>query len=108
MYNFDPFPQTEDIQHLLKWLCTTPKTTCIRVNPLRSSIDEITALLLESFKRHHPSIECPNISAIKGIPEVILIENLKNCNDLVPIPDGKEIIVDVSCAASILRGISNE
>ncbi|XP_037031030.1 tRNA (cytosine(72)-C(5))-methyltransferase NSUN6 isoform X2 [Bradysia coprophila] len=94
----------EKVQHLLEWLCTTPKTTCIRVNLLRSSTDDIKSLLLESFKKHHPSSKCPNISAIKDIPEVILIDNLKECNDLVAIPDGKEVVVDVSCSASILRG----
>lgn len=55
--------------------------------------------------KNHPSYECPKISTNNRFPEVILIENLKDTNDLQSIPDGKEVIVDVHCAASILRGI---
>lgn len=85
---------------------TAPKTTCIRVNLLRNSTEKIKSLLMDAFIKNHPLCECPKISTIKDFPEVILIENLKDVNDLQSIPDGKEVIVDVNCAASILRGIT--
>lgn len=99
------FLQAQDIDYLLKWLCTTPKTTCIRINMLRTSTDDVQSLLLAAFTKNHPLCECPKISIMKEFPEVILIENLKDTNDLRSIPEGKEVIVDVTCAASILRGI---
>lgn len=99
------FLQIQDIDYLLQWLCTTPKTTCIRINMLRTSTNDVQGLLSDEFKKNHPLSECPKISIIEQFPEVILIGNLKDTNDLRSIPDGKEVIVDVTCAASILRGI---
>lgn len=94
-------------ESLLKWLCTTPKTTCIRVNLLRTTTDIVSALLLDVFKTNHPSFACPKIFINDEFPEVILIENLNDTDDPLPIPEQKEVVVDVNCAASILRGMRN-
>lgn len=67
------------------------------------SRDDTKNLLLEELKNYHPT-DNPKISLIEELPEVILFQNLSEANDLTSIPDGKEIIVDVHCAASILRG----
>lgn len=106
MIFFSFFLQTQNIDSLVEWLGTTPKTTSIRVNLLKRSTDDVKTLLLDALKENHPSYECPKISISKEFPEVILIENLKETNDLQAISGGKEIIVDVNCAASILRGMS--
>ncbi len=99
------YSQTQNINPVLVWLRTTPKTTCIRVNLLQTSSDEIKRLLLDALMKNHPAIiEYPRVSTVENFPEVILIENLRNTNDLVSIAAGKEVIVDVNCAASILRG----
>lgn len=98
------FYQDHDVVRLLEWLCTTPKTTCIRVNVLRNSPTDIRSSLLEAFVKHHPSIECPNISSVNGFPEVMLVDSLNDSKNLERIPNGKEVIVDVNCGASILRG----
>lgn len=93
------------MESLLEWLSNTPKTTCIRVNLLRTTTDNIKSRLLEAFIKHHPSFECPQICINEKIPEVILIGNINDTNDLQSIPEQKEVVVDVNCAASILRGI---
>lgn len=94
-----------DIHTLLEWLCTTPKTTSVRVNLLRTTTDNIKLLLLDAFTKNYPSHDPPKIFIPKEFPEVILIGNLDNTEDLINNPKLKEVIVDVNCATSILRGM---
>lgn len=101
------FFQAKDIDTLLEWLCTTPKTTCIRVNLLRTTTDKIKSLLLDELVKNHPTYEIPKIIINDDFPEVILVGNINGDNDLRSETERKEVVVDVNCAASILRGTEN-
>lgn len=74
---------------------------------LRTTTDEITSLFQDAFVKSHPLNDIPEIITNEEFPEVILIGNINDHNELQCITDRKEVIVDVNCAASILRGIEH-
>lgn len=87
---------------MLQWICRTPKTTTIRCNLLKNSSENVCTEITKYWNDRNilPKIEINN-----QIPELITIKNLNTKMNLSPNLDiQKEIIVDVSCGASILRG----
>ncbi|KAF2903633.1 hypothetical protein ILUMI_02540 [Ignelater luminosus] len=96
---------------LLKWLCTSPQVTSFRVNTLNYTTnevqtriaDEIKKLLLKTAIKVQHDLIAPNIEIHSVLPEVILLHNL-NKNWLSLETQLKEIVIDVNCAAAVLRG----
>lgn len=90
---------------MIEWLQKTPKITTIRINLLRTSGDVVKSHISEMLTKLEYLPSCPKVELFEAIPELILIhgmdESLICCQ---PHPEYKEIIVDVSCAAAILRG----
>lgn len=91
--------QPDRVERYLKWLCTTPKITTIRINTLKSCFNEIQRYINENT---NDVVPVPLVMDFATIPEILLIENWYN----VPAEqcDSKEIIVDSICGAAILRG----
>lgn len=96
---------------LLAWLCKTPQTTTIRVNLLKTTPEllrqQIQDNLTEMTTNH--SHLMPKVLIHNTLTDVITIEPLHTTNFRNEIvvqsdPNLKEVIVDVSCGASILRG----
>lgn len=84
---------------LLAWMCLTPKTTTVRVNQLKTTADEL-CLKVEN------SILLPEMPSIRVHPHFSNILSISSFDGASTIPVGelKEIVVDVKCAASLLRG----
>ncbi|XP_055904166.1 tRNA (cytosine(72)-C(5))-methyltransferase NSUN6 [Eupeodes corollae] len=89
------------INTLLEWMCRTPSTTTYRINPLLSSITDFSAKLQAILSTKYKNT--PKIFSINGIPEVICISKLDEVPKL-PSKDLKEVMVDSSCGAAVLRG----
>lgn len=89
----------DEADRYLKWLCTTPKTTTIRINTLTSSSDAIRKHIDENTDGVAVK---PMLRDFAAIPCVLIIENehdlpVEQCNR-------KEIVVDTVCGAAVLRG----
>lgn len=88
----------------MQWLTTTPKVTTFRVNTLNRTTNEAKVLIenkISELKRLLPV----SIQLHSDIPEVILIENGKlNAKSPAYNQLYKEIVVDASCGAAVLRG----
>lgn len=89
----------------MEWLQQTPKTTVVRVNTLRTSCEavkiHIEKTLLEAT--YLPALAI--VDKQKDLPEVLLIGSIDGkLLSREPQSDCKEIIVDTSCAAAVLRG----
>ncbi|XP_055855131.1 tRNA (cytosine(72)-C(5))-methyltransferase NSUN6 [Episyrphus balteatus] len=95
------FKQQPGTRQLLEWLCRTPSTTTYRINLLSSSISDFTAKLQQTLSTKYQNI--PKVFHINGIPEVICIPKVDGVSTS-PLKDLKEIMVDSSCGAAILRG----
>ncbi|XP_055307380.1 tRNA (cytosine(72)-C(5))-methyltransferase NSUN6 isoform X2 [Sitodiplosis mosellana] len=92
------------IEKLVKWLQVAPKTTTIRVNLLHTSTDNVISYILETLEKCDlPGL--PIVQRLPDIPEMIIIHSIdKNLINRLPKSGYKEIIVDVCCAAAVLRG----
>lgn len=89
----------------MKWLQETPKTTTIRVNLLRTSIDEVKAFISKMLMDLKYLPNCPQVEAFEPIPEMLLIRSIdEKLISRQPRSECKEIIVDVFCGAAVLRG----
>ncbi|KAL1509085.1 hypothetical protein ABEB36_003881 [Hypothenemus hampei] len=86
----------------LKWLCTSPKLTTFRINTLKTSKDVVQQLIQDqldkimgfNIAKAEFSILVDNVIEIKHVPSDLSSS----------IQESKEIIVDVECAAAVLRG----
>lgn len=87
------------MENLLAWMCRTPKTTTIRVNQLKIKAEELCLKVEKSLMLP----EMPNIRVHPYISDILNIYSFEGRNT-TPLEELKEIVVDVNCAASILRG----
>ncbi|EDW40304.1 GL24972 [Drosophila persimilis] len=94
------------VSQLLEWLCRTPRVTTYRVNRLRTNVETHKAQLEEHLARRYPcGQQAPRIYGLADLPEVLCIAPLEAELALsVPDPTLKEVIVDTSCGAALLRG----
>lgn len=87
---------------MVKWLQETPKTTTIRVNFRHVSVATVKAHILKTITDLEYLPICPNIDVFQPIPEIIFIQNVDG--NLISQHENKEVIVDVPCGVSVLRG----
>lgn len=89
----------------MEWLQRTPKTTTIRVNLLQTSTDNVIAHISTILQQCDYLSSVPLVQRFDPLPEMIMIHSLdENSKNLKPNPEWKEVIIDVSCAAAVLRG----
>ncbi|KAL5291419.1 NSUN6 family protein [Megaselia abdita] len=87
-------PHFEDF---LQWLCETPKITTYRVNHLETTTENFANKVRSSSQ----SFQC-TVTTDPNLPEVVFLSKGKKLakHD----PTLKEVIVDKSCGAALLRG----
>ncbi|KAJ8918586.1 hypothetical protein NQ315_013091 [Exocentrus adspersus] len=99
--NCDIRISNEQYEKTLKWLGSPPKITSYRVNTLKTNSEEVLARIQKHISEvlgssFQVKVEIPAI-----IPNVVIIHSyFKEGFDRYD----KEIIVDVDCAAAVLRG----
>lgn len=93
--------QADELERYLKWLCTTPKTTTMRVNTLKSNPNEIRRYINEHLIDTVPN---PFVMNFAANPDVLLIENGFESLTTEQCDDCKEIVIDTNCGAAVLRG----
>lgn len=85
----------EELVCTLKWLCSSPKMTTIRVNTLKNNVQNVLHII-----RHF--LKDSTIYIHPCLTNVIVIENT-NLDDGLRKHE-KEVIVDTECASAVLRG----
>lgn len=96
-------PRSEvNISETLKWLCTTPKITSYRVNTLKTEIETVKELIQE-----HLNKEAGAHGFVAGnsevLPNVVVINHIEVNQEKLDKFEN-EVMVDVDCAAAVLRG----
>lgn len=81
-----------------------PKTTTVRINLLRTSTAEAMTYILKAITDMKYLPACPKIEPLNLLPEIILIRNIDEILISTCPLQCKEVIVDTSCAAAVLRG----
>lgn len=100
-----PFFQKLQIATLVEWLQNTPKTSTIRINLLRTTVNKVRTHIENTFKQCKYLPSSLSIENFDEIPEMILIRNIDETSKCPgPRLRSKEVIVDVSCGAAVLRG----
>ncbi|KAK4875447.1 hypothetical protein RN001_011869 [Aquatica leii] len=91
------------LEKTLKWLCTWPKITSLRVNTTTHTVDDVIKLIEEEVRKITPHDPPPKIEVHSLFSDVVILHNQMtkylNLNKEI-----NEVIVDVHCAASVLRG----
>ncbi|EDW95570.2 tRNA (cytosine(72)-C(5))-methyltransferase NSUN6 [Drosophila yakuba] len=89
---------------LLEWLCLTPKVTTYRVNTLRCSVDAFRKKIEEKLAARY-GVKSPRVYCLPNIPEMLCIDPLDSRLTKAHADSKlKEIMVDSSCGAALLRG----
>lgn len=97
--------QELQISKLVEWLKKTPKITTIRVNSLRKSVNDVKTHISAMLKELPYLPTVPEVELFDSIPEMILIHSIdENAISYQPRTQCREVIVDASCAAAVLRG----
>lgn len=97
--------QPEQIDEYVEWLQRTPSITVVRVNTLRTTVDIVKKHILHVLHNDEYLTTCPAVEIVATLPEIVCIGSLDtSAYDCKPRPDAKEVIVDASCGAAILRG----
>ncbi|KAI4460384.1 hypothetical protein MML48_5g00014518 [Holotrichia oblita] len=91
--------QKEELTELLQWLCTAPNISSYRINTLVGTTEEI----LSEMKRKFKNISGASIELCPYLPDVIIVRNI-NVKDLDLTRRSLEVVIDVHCAESVLRG----
>lgn len=88
------------LQKTLEWLCTTPQVTSYRVNTLKTTPEKVKDLIQAQLdKIVGKDVVQAEFSTLSK--NIVLFKHLK-VNQLPQL--SKEVIVDVNCAAAVLRG----
>ncbi|XP_056649182.1 tRNA (cytosine(72)-C(5))-methyltransferase NSUN6 [Diorhabda sublineata] len=93
--DYDNKISNEELMFTLKWLCSSPKMTTVRVNTLKNNVQNVLHILRQFLKETKMYIH-------HCLSNVIVIENTTLCEELDK--HEKEVIVDTECASAILRG----
>lgn len=95
----------------MQWLCHAPKVTTLRVNCLKTNQQSLRAHVERNIKEMTKTNShlMPTISFHPQLPNVITISQVHAALDnildvLKPEPNLKEVMVDVTCGAALLRG----
>lgn len=88
----------------MQWLCQTPKLTTIRINLNQTTPKDVEQQVLRQISMQKYLPIAPAIEYFPEIPEVLIIGNLSNQQTAAPASEHKQIIVDTTCAAALLRG----
>lgn len=102
------------IADLLEWLCLTPPTTTVRVNILNTQPEALRAAIEAKLQKLHPATAVPDAQPLRvrvhpKLPELITISAVRpslSADGAAAAVDTSlgEVIVDIACGASILRG----
>ncbi|XP_032310010.1 tRNA (cytosine(72)-C(5))-methyltransferase NSUN6 isoform X1 [Drosophila ananassae] len=93
-----------DLAVLLEWLCVAPRTTTYRINTLRSTVADFKKIVLDTLVTRYGR-DAPKVYGLNSLPEVLCIDPLdSNRLNYDPDPTLKEVIVDSTCGAALLRG----
>ncbi|KAH1026591.1 hypothetical protein HUJ05_000232 [Dendroctonus ponderosae] len=91
-----------NLSETLKWLCTTPKVTSYRVNTLKTDRKIVKELIQEQLNAEAGAYGF-RAEYSDFLPNVIVINHIDvNHGKLHKLPS--EVMVDVDCAAAVLRG----
>lgn len=85
-------------------MCETPKLTTICVNLNQTTLEDVKQQVLQQISAHKHLPSTPEIEFYPSIPEVLIINNLNRQQAINPSPGNKQIIVDTTCGAALLRG----
>ncbi|XP_017861004.1 PREDICTED: LOW QUALITY PROTEIN: putative methyltransferase NSUN6 [Drosophila arizonae] len=94
---------SHELDKLLSWLCKTPRITTYRINTLRTSVADYKLKLETKLSALYGS-SAPLVYGLKEIPEMLCISPLDTTTDNKYDDCRKELIVDTSCGAAVLRG----
>ncbi|XP_022907748.2 tRNA (cytosine(72)-C(5))-methyltransferase NSUN6 [Onthophagus taurus] len=89
---------SDELEGLLKWLCSTPNITSLRVNTLTNDVEDVLNLIKAYLNDNNIKVEIHPI-----LKEVIIIHNIP-IERLDLNKEKQEVIIDVHCGASVLRG----
>uniref|UniRef100_A0A1I8NU64 SAM-dependent MTase RsmB/NOP-type domain-containing protein n=1 Tax=Stomoxys calcitrans TaxID=35570 RepID=A0A1I8NU64_STOCA len=89
------------LEHLLPWLCQSPRITTYRVNLLKTSVEKFQNYVETLLRQHY--ITPQKVFFLPDIPEVVCIDSSKE-TCVGPFKGQKEIVVDCCCGGAILRG----
>ncbi|XP_034482698.1 tRNA (cytosine(72)-C(5))-methyltransferase NSUN6 [Drosophila innubila] len=91
------------LPQLLPWLCQTPRITTYRINTLRTDVADYKAKLQNQLsERYGP--KAPKVFGLPELPEMLCIAPLDTSADVGYEDCLKQLIVDTSCGAALLRG----
>ncbi|KAH8416930.1 hypothetical protein KR222_006780 [Zaprionus bogoriensis] len=91
------------LPQLLPWLCQTPRTTTYRINTLRGSVSDYKVKLQNKLSDVYGQ-KAPRVYGLPELPEILCIGPLPAPTERIFDEARREIIVDTSCGAAILRG----
>lgn len=91
------------LPQLLPWLCKTPRITTYRINTLRVSPADYKNKL-EAQLRDRYGEQAPRVYGLPDLPEMLCIAPLDIPADETYDDSRRELIVDTSCGAALLRG----
>nr|XP_022907748.1 putative methyltransferase NSUN6 [Onthophagus taurus] len=89
---------SDELEGLLKWLCSTPNITSLRVNTLTNDVEDVLNVIKTYLNDNNIKVEIHPI-----LKEVIIIHNIP-IERLDLNKKKQEVIIDVHCGASVLRG----
>ncbi|GJQ87786.1 hypothetical protein Trydic_g18642 [Trypoxylus dichotomus] len=89
------------LTEVLRWLCTPPKISSYRINTLLYSVEEILLQIKEKLKNITNNDVI--IELCSYLPDVVIVHNIK-VEEVDLDMKALEVIVDVNCAAAVLRG----
>uniref|UniRef100_A0A2R5L697 Putative trna and rrna cytosine-c5-methylase nucleolar protein nol1/nop2 n=2 Tax=Ornithodoros turicata TaxID=34597 RepID=A0A2R5L697_9ACAR len=93
----------EQFCKLKKWLCTPPQYTTIRVNTLKTTVEDARILLQAKLKdanfRDQPD---PEVIIHPKIPDLLVV--MPTQSRVTVLPAAKEVVVAPLCGEAVLRG----
>ncbi|XP_017034553.1 tRNA (cytosine(72)-C(5))-methyltransferase NSUN6 [Drosophila kikkawai] len=93
---------TAGLAPLLEWLCLTPRVTTYRVNTRRTCVEECKRTVVDKLAAIYGQ-KAPKVYALSRLTDVLCIDPLDDEN-IRPDPGLREVIVDTTCGAALLRG----
>ncbi|KAL7732165.1 hypothetical protein ACLKA6_010290 [Drosophila palustris] len=91
------------LPQLLPWLCQTPRITTYRINTLRTNVADYKAKLQTQLGDHYGQ-QAPRVFGLPELPEMLCIAPLETAANITYDDCLKQVIVDTSCGAALLRG----
>ncbi|KAF5273952.1 hypothetical protein FQA39_LY01067 [Lamprigera yunnana] len=105
-YNYNDDEKIQNRTHLeklLKWLCTYPRLTSFRVNTTLFDVNKIATLIEDEVKKMTLTSNIPKVEIHPTLLDFIILHN-QDTKYLNLSKNSNEVIIDVHCAAAVLRG----